>query len=80
VGFDNRIDGVIVAPKAGTLRLSPFDSADSIGTIPEGELVTVEERHGDYLRIEARDHHFGWIQQKEIEPVIPGSFDDKPSK
>jgi hypothetical protein len=79
VGFNDRIEGVIVAPKEATLRLSPFDSADSIGTIPEGELVTVEDRHNDYLRIEARDHHFGWIAQKDIEPVIAGSFDVKPS-
>jgi len=77
IGFNNRIEGVIVAQKDATLRLSPFDSADSIGTIPEGELVTVEDRHNDYLRIEARDHHFGWIAQKDIEPVIAGSFDAK---
>jgi tetratricopeptide (TPR) repeat protein len=75
VGFNTRIEGVIVAPKEATLRLSPFESADSVGTIPEGELVTVEQRHNDYLRIEARDHRFGWIQKKDIEPVIPGSFD-----
>ena len=75
VGFNNRIEGVIVAPKEATLRLSPFDSADSVGTIPEGELVTVEDRHNDYLRIEARDHHFGWVQEKDLEPVIAGSFD-----
>jgi tetratricopeptide (TPR) repeat protein len=79
IGFNNRIQGVIVAPKAAILRLSPFESADRIGTIPEGELVTVEDRHNDYLRIEARDHHFGWIAQKDIEPVIAGSFDVKPS-
>ena len=79
VGFNTRIEGVIVAPKEATLRLSPFDSADSIGTIPEGELVTVEDRHNDYLRIEARDHHFGWVQEKNLEPVIAGSFDAKPS-
>jgi tetratricopeptide (TPR) repeat protein len=78
IGFNNRIQGVVVAPKAATLRLSPFDSADSIGTIPEGELVTVEDRHNDYLRIEARDHHFGWIREKDIEPVIAGSFDPEP--
>jgi len=77
VGFNDRIQGVIVASKEATLRLSPFDSADSIGTIPEGELVTVEDRHNDYLRIEARDHHFGWVQQKDLEPVIAGSFDVK---
>jgi tetratricopeptide (TPR) repeat protein len=79
VGFNDRIEGVIVAPKEAILRLSPFDSADSIGTIPEGELVTVEDRHNDYLRIEARDHHFGWVQEKDLEPVIAGSFDVKPS-
>ena len=75
IGFTNRIEGVIVAPKSATLRLSPFESSDSTGTIPEGELVTVENRRDNYLWIEARDHHFGWIQQKDIEPVIAGSFD-----
>jgi tetratricopeptide (TPR) repeat protein len=79
IGFNDRLQGVIVASKAATLRLSPFDSADSIGTIPEGELVTVEDKHNDYLRIEARDHHFGWVRQKDIEPVIAGSFDVKPA-
>jgi tetratricopeptide (TPR) repeat protein len=76
IGFENRIEGVITASNA-VLRLSPFDSAEQTGTIPEGELVTVEERHDDYLRIEARDRQFGWIQQKLIEPVVPGSFDQK---
>jgi tetratricopeptide (TPR) repeat protein len=68
-----RIEGVIVA-KGATLRLSPFDSAEQTGTIPEGELVTVEQRHNDYLYIEGRDNHFGWIQEKELQPVIDGSF------
>jgi hypothetical protein len=74
VGFNDRVEGVIVAPKSATLRLSPFESSDTVGTIPEGELVTVESRHNDYFWIEARDHHFGWVQEKDIEPVIAGSF------
>lgn len=78
IGFNNRIEGVIVASKEATLRLSPFETAESVGSIPEGELVTVEDRHNDYFRIEGRDHHFGWVQQKDIEPVIAGSFDPKP--
>jgi hypothetical protein len=78
IGLNNRIEGVIVAPKAAILRLSPFESADSIGSIPEGELVTVEDRHKDYLRIEARNHHFGWVREKDLEPVIAGSFDGNP--
>jgi hypothetical protein len=78
IGFNSRIDGVIVAKKEAILRLSPFDSADGIGTIPEGELVTVESSHDNYFSIEARDHHFGWIAKKDIEPVIAGAFDTKP--
>jgi tetratricopeptide (TPR) repeat protein len=77
IGFTNRIEGIIVTPKEATLRLSPFESADRTGTIPEGELVTVEQRHDDYFRIEGRDHHYGWIQEKELEPIIAGSFDKK---
>jgi hypothetical protein len=79
VGFNNRIEAVIVAPKQADLLISPFDTADKIGTIPEGELVTVEDRHNDYLRIEARDEHFGWIRQKDLEPVVAGSLDAPPA-
>jgi hypothetical protein len=75
VGFTNRVEGVIVAGKEATLRLSPFDTAENIGTIPEGEMVTVEQRHNDFFRVEGRDHHFGWVQGKDIEPIIAGSFD-----
>jgi hypothetical protein len=78
VGFNNRIEGVVVAPKDAILRLSPFDSSESTGTIPEGELVTVEERHDDYIRVEARDHHFGWIRISDLAPVVAGSFDASP--
>ena len=75
IGFNDRIEGVIIASKSATLRLSPFDSADSVGSIPEGELVTVEARRDNYLYIEARDRHFGWVQMKDLEPIIAGSFD-----
>jgi tetratricopeptide (TPR) repeat protein len=79
LGFNNRIEGVIVAPKEAALLISPFDTAEKIGTIPEGELVTVEDRHNDYLRIEARDQHFGWVRQQDLEPVVAGSFNAPPS-
>jgi hypothetical protein len=77
IGFNDRIEGVIVAGKEAALHLSPFDGAETVGTIPEGELVTVEDRHDDYLRIEGRDHHFGWIRIRDIEPVVAGAFDVK---
>jgi tetratricopeptide (TPR) repeat protein len=68
-----RIEGVIMAKQA-VLRLSPFDTAEQIGTLPEGELVTVEQRHDDYYRIEARDGRYGWTTRQALEPVIVGSF------
>ena len=72
-GFGDRVEGVIVA-KQGTLRLSPFASSEQTGTVPEGELVTVERRHGDYLWVDQRSKQSGWVQEKEISPVVPGSF------
>jgi uncharacterized protein YgiM (DUF1202 family) len=73
VGFGDRVEGVIVA-KQGTLRLSPFESSEQTGTVPEGELVTVERRHGDYLWVDERSRQSGWVQEKELAPVVPGSF------
>jgi hypothetical protein len=77
IGFNHRIDGVIVARKAATLWVSPIDISESSGVLPEGELVTVEDRHNDYFWVASRDNHFGWVRQKDIEPVIAGSFDEK---
>jgi tetratricopeptide (TPR) repeat protein len=69
-----RIEGVVMS-KDAPLRLSPFDAAEQIGTLPEGELVTVEQKHDDYFRVEARDGKYGWMTGKSLEPVIAGSFD-----
>ena len=69
-----RIEGVVM-DKDAALRLSPFDAAEEIGTLPEGELVTVEQKHDNYFRIEARDGRYGWMTRQSLEPVIAGSFD-----
>jgi tetratricopeptide (TPR) repeat protein len=69
-----RVEGVVMH-KDAALRLSPFDAAEQIGTLPEGELVTVEEKHDNYFLIEARDGKHGWMTGQSLEPVIAGSFD-----
>jgi hypothetical protein len=74
VGFSQRIDGVIVAPKAATVWVSPIDTSDSRGAIPEGEVVTVEDRHDDYVWVADRDNEFGWVRLKDVAPVVAGSF------
>jgi hypothetical protein len=74
LGFNQRIDGVIVAPKAATIWLSPIPASDSRGSILEGELVTVMDRHNGYLWVATRDKQFGWVRTDEVAPVIAGSF------
>jgi len=74
LGFNQRIEGVIVAPKAATVLVSPFATSDQRGTIVEGELVTVEDRHDDYLWVADRDNEFGWVRKSDVAPVIAGSF------
>ena len=73
VGFNDRIEGVVVA-KDAPLRLSPFDTSEQTGTIPEGELVTIEEQHGDYVWVDDKSVQSGWMQNKQVAPVVPGSF------
>lgn len=68
-----RVEGVVLV-KDAELKLSPFDNADKLGTIAEGELVTVDQKHHDYVLIHARDERFGWLPTKDVAPVVPGSF------
>jgi len=74
LGFNQRIDGVIVASKAATVLVSPIDISDRRGVIAEGELVTVEDKHNDYLWVADRDNEFGWVKASDVAPVIAGSF------
>jgi tetratricopeptide (TPR) repeat protein len=74
VGFNDRVEGVIVAKKEAPLFLSPFDSAERTGAVPEGELVTVEVHHGGYFWVDERSHQSGWVKDADLEPVIAGSF------
>jgi tetratricopeptide (TPR) repeat protein len=75
-GYNARIQGVIVARQA-PLRLSPFESAEQTGTLPEGELVTVEEEHDHYFWVDERSRQSGWVEGKALEPVLPGSLPGK---
>ena len=74
LGFNQRIDGVIVASKSAMVLVSPFDTSDRRGVIAEGEVVTVEDKHNDYLWVADRDNEFGWVKASDVAPVIAGSF------
>jgi hypothetical protein len=73
VGFNDRIEGVIVS-KDAALRLSPFDSSEQTGSVHEGELVTIETKHDNYVWVDDKSIQSGWMQDKQVEPIVPGSF------
>ncbi len=77
IGFNQRLDGVIIAPSAATVWVSPFEISGKRGVIPEGELVTVEDRHDDYLWVAWQDKLFGWVRVKDVAPVNTASFEQK---
>ncbi len=62
-------DGVVVAQDA-RLRVSPFASAASIGTIQEGRLVRPGKSHGNYFLVEDETGRSGWLAAEAFELIV----------
>lgn len=63
--------GIIIAD-AATVRISPFEKADSKGTLPGGREVILGKRSNGYLWASLSDgSREGWVAEGEVEPVIP---------
>lgn len=63
--------GVVLADTA-TVRLSPFEKADSRGTLSAGREVTLGKMENHYYWIEANNGSTqGWVHEDEVAPVIP---------
>ncbi|HIP38313.1 MAG TPA: tetratricopeptide repeat protein [Desulfocapsa sulfexigens] len=63
-------DGVVVVPDA-RLRVSPFESAASIGTIQEGRVLHMEKSkiHGNYFLVEDETGRSGWLAAEAFENI-----------
>ncbi|NPE28290.1 tetratricopeptide repeat protein [Methanococcoides sp. SA1] len=61
-------DGVVVASDA-RLRVSPFDSAASIGTIQEGRMLHPEKSHNNYVLIVDEAGRRGWLSADAFELI-----------
>lgn len=63
--------GVIVSADA-VLRLSPFETAESVATPPPGRTVMLGEKSGDFRFIEIPGTNLqGWLADKDVSPIIP---------
>ncbi len=61
-------EGVVVTPDA-RLRVSPFSSAASIGTIQEGRLVHPGKKHGDFSLVMDETGRSGWLEADAFESI-----------
>lgn len=64
-------DRAVVIGEDAIARVSPFDEADAVSVVRPGELVRVEETHGDYVRIVVPDGRQGWMATTLVERVVP---------
>lgn len=62
----SELDRAIVLKPNSSVRLSPFATADVVGTLPAGRPVTVEKEHDGFLRVKN-----GWISKDDAEFVYP---------
>ena len=61
-------DGVVVVDDA-RLRVSPFASAASIGTIQEGRVLHMGKEHGNYFLVEDETGRSGWLAADAFESI-----------
>jgi tetratricopeptide (TPR) repeat protein len=59
-------DGVVVAADA-RLRVSPFESAASVGVIQEGRLVHPGKIHNNYILVKDETGRSGWLSSDAFE-------------
>ncbi len=67
-------DGVVVVSDA-RLRVSPFESAASIGTIQEGRMIHPERVHNNYVLVVDEAGRSGWLAAEAFEFIAtPSTF------
>ncbi len=59
-------NGAVITAPDTRLLMSPFESASSLGAIPEGSLVFSEKSHGSYLFINDQKGRSGWVPAQSI--------------
>ncbi len=61
-------DGVVVVPDA-RLRVSPFETAASVGIIQEGRLLQPEKSHNNFVLVTDETGRSGWLERTAFELI-----------
>jgi|GEM_PF-4898601 len=61
----------VVIKKDVPLLVSPFEQAEEVNTLREGEVVEISREHGNYYLIDLGPGRTGWAEKSSVIPVIP---------
>jgi hypothetical protein len=65
----------IVLTENAAVHLSPFESAETLGTPGPGRIVRMLEQNGSFHYVEVPGTNLrGWLPEKEVAAVIPGDW------
>lgn len=67
-------EAIVTRPDT-SLLVSPFEQAEIVNTLREGEVVEISGIHGNYYLIELGPGRTGWAEKTSVIPVIPGKND-----
>ena len=68
---------VVVIESNARLQISPFESAEAMASLKEGEVVQLTglgyspHQHHDFWEVQTQDGRRGWVQKKYVERVVP---------
>ena len=65
----------IVLSESATVRLSPFEKAEALGTPGPGRMVRLGAKSGDFQYIEVPGANLrGWLVSKDVAPILVENF------
>jgi hypothetical protein len=64
--------GVVLVQDA-PLRVAPLEKSPAPSTLRVGDVVQIQNRRPPFFYITAQDGKQGWVTDRELAPVIPGS-------
>jgi tetratricopeptide (TPR) repeat protein len=53
------------------VRRGPIETAESLYSLPTGEVVSIEERRGQWGLLRVQERPDGWVLLSQVEPVVP---------
>jgi pentatricopeptide repeat protein len=60
---------VVLAPNT-SVRRGPIENAESLYALPEGEIISIEERRDNWCLVRLAGRPEGWVSLSQVEPVL----------